>query len=215
MTAFKGSPGSTMTFAVPGGQSGRFVNFMPGMPTFTSRRSDRRLPHRSRRAPSRPDRPLTGRVSRERGPGDRVDPGRAAGRERRHHGSCAVTRSGGRCRLPPSATRFARLRGRRDEASRRMGGHPCHLLGFALAGICLPEARRDRERPDRRRLVGGNSRFAISSPTRRPWRDRGRAQRRDRPSDCDLASGGLGDRSIRIRRRDFRRAWRVRMDAPP
>jgi hypothetical protein len=34
MTAFKGSPGSTMTFAVPGGQSGRFVNFMPGMPTF-------------------------------------------------------------------------------------------------------------------------------------------------------------------------------------
>jgi hypothetical protein len=34
MTAFKGTPGSTMTFSVPGGQSGRFVNFMPGMPTF-------------------------------------------------------------------------------------------------------------------------------------------------------------------------------------
>jgi hypothetical protein len=34
MTTFKGSPGSSMTFAVPGGQSGRFMNFMPGMPTF-------------------------------------------------------------------------------------------------------------------------------------------------------------------------------------
>lgn len=34
MTAFKGSPGSTMTFAVPGGQSGRFMSFMPGVPTF-------------------------------------------------------------------------------------------------------------------------------------------------------------------------------------
>jgi hypothetical protein len=34
MTAFKGTPGSTMTFSVPGGQAGRFLSFMPGMPTF-------------------------------------------------------------------------------------------------------------------------------------------------------------------------------------
>ncbi|MGH9201855.1 MAG: hypothetical protein ACRD2A_11540 [Vicinamibacterales bacterium] len=34
MTAFKGSPGNTMTFSVPGGQSGRFLSFTPGMPAF-------------------------------------------------------------------------------------------------------------------------------------------------------------------------------------
>jgi hypothetical protein len=35
MTAFKGSPGSTATFSVPGGQAGRFSSFMPGAPTFS------------------------------------------------------------------------------------------------------------------------------------------------------------------------------------
>lgn len=35
MTTFKGPPGSTTTFTVPGGQSGRFLSFMPGMPRFT------------------------------------------------------------------------------------------------------------------------------------------------------------------------------------
>lgn len=35
MSAFKGSPGSTIAFSVPGGQSGRFMQFMPGVPMFT------------------------------------------------------------------------------------------------------------------------------------------------------------------------------------
>jgi hypothetical protein len=35
MTAFKGTPGSTMTFSVPGGQSGRFLSVMPGVPSFS------------------------------------------------------------------------------------------------------------------------------------------------------------------------------------
>src|SRR5262245_37458440 len=35
MTSFKGSPGPTMTFTIPGGQSGRFASVIPGVPTFT------------------------------------------------------------------------------------------------------------------------------------------------------------------------------------
>jgi hypothetical protein len=35
MNAFKGSPGATMTFSVPGGQSGRFLSVMPGVPSFS------------------------------------------------------------------------------------------------------------------------------------------------------------------------------------
>ncbi len=35
MTAFKGSPGSTATFSVPGGQAGRFLSLIPGAPTFS------------------------------------------------------------------------------------------------------------------------------------------------------------------------------------
>jgi hypothetical protein len=32
---YKGSPGDTLTFTVPGGQVGRYMNLVPGAPTFT------------------------------------------------------------------------------------------------------------------------------------------------------------------------------------
>jgi hypothetical protein len=35
LSAFKGAPGGTITFSIPGGQSGRYINLMPGAPTFT------------------------------------------------------------------------------------------------------------------------------------------------------------------------------------
>src|SRR4030095_1219626 len=44
----------------------------------------RRFPHRSRRPTARSDRSLARCVSRQCGPGDRVDTRRASGRERRH-----------------------------------------------------------------------------------------------------------------------------------
>jgi hypothetical protein len=36
MTTLKGSSASAVTFVVPGGQAGRFVNVLPGLPTFSA-----------------------------------------------------------------------------------------------------------------------------------------------------------------------------------
>jgi hypothetical protein len=49
---FKGSPGETMTFTVPGGQLGRYMNVIPGAPSFA--RGDRAVLFLTSRGPRLP-----------------------------------------------------------------------------------------------------------------------------------------------------------------
>ena len=115
LSAFKGAPGDTLTLTMPGGQVGRFVNVLPGAPSFSRRRSCRVVSHGPRAAAADHHGLHAGDLPRDARREERRDGGGAADRgARRRRGT---HRPRGSAAATDGASRICLGRARRRETA--------------------------------------------------------------------------------------------------
>ena len=199
---YKGSPGETLTFTVPGGQVGRYMNLVPGAPSFT--RGDRAVLFLTSRGPRLPiTTGFTQGIYRVTMDARGAAAGAAAGD--RHGGSAHCSR---RCQAKARAAGGVRGRRARGAGTKTTMKRVAFVFVVASSRSCLAsQAARagvseawggDRRTGDRRVVAAAGSLFRVGSR----WQRRlgRRSARRDCPCHRDVAERALGHGALRIPR---------------